>query len=73
MAPPRAVNERLGESRSIYTLNNIGSLEGTLQYYHHATPGEPLHLHHHRDHRPTQWMLLARIWCEMPFYTLLSG
>ena len=24
------------------TLNNIGSLEGTLQYYHHATPGEPL-------------------------------
>ena len=26
---------------NIYTLNNIG-LEGTLQYYHHATPGEPL-------------------------------
>ena len=26
----------------IITLNNIGSLEGTLQYYHHATPGEPL-------------------------------
>ena len=25
-----------------YTLNNIGSLEGTLQYYHHATKGEPL-------------------------------
>ena len=25
-----------------YTLNNIGYLEGTLQYYHHATPGEPL-------------------------------
>ena len=24
------------------TLNNIGSLEGTLQYYHHTTPGEPL-------------------------------
>ena len=24
------------------TLNNIGSLEGTLQYYHHVTPGEPL-------------------------------
>ena len=23
------------------TLNNIGSLEGTLQYYHHVTPGEP--------------------------------
>ena len=25
-----------------YTLNNIGSSEGTLQYYYHATPGEPL-------------------------------
>ena len=25
-----------------YTLNNIGTLEGTLQYYYHATPGEPL-------------------------------
>ena len=24
-----------------YTLNNIGSLKRTLQYYHHATPGEP--------------------------------
>ena len=24
------------------TLNNIGSLERTLQYYYHATPGEPL-------------------------------
>ena len=23
----------------VYSLNNIGSLEGTLQYYHHATPG----------------------------------
>ena len=27
---------------SWYTLNNIGSLEGTLQYYRHATTGEPL-------------------------------
>ena len=26
----------------LYTLNNIGSLEGTIQYYHHAIPGEPL-------------------------------
>ena len=26
----------------VYTLNNISSLEGTLQYNHHATPGEPL-------------------------------
>ena len=26
----------------IYTLNNIGSLEGTRQYYYHATLGEPL-------------------------------
>ena len=25
-----------------YTLSNIGSLEGTLQYYYYATPGEPL-------------------------------
>ena len=25
-----------------YTLNNIGSLEGTLQYYYYATPVEPL-------------------------------
>ena len=25
-----------------HTLNIIGSLEGTLQYYYHATPGEPL-------------------------------
>ena len=25
-----------------YTLNNIGSTEGALQYYYHATPGEPL-------------------------------
>ena len=25
-----------------YTLNNIGSLVRTLQYNHHATPGEPL-------------------------------
>ena len=24
-----------------YTLKNIGSLEGTLEYYYHATPGEP--------------------------------
>ena len=24
-----------------YTLNNIGSLKRTLQYYYHATPGEP--------------------------------
>ena len=31
------VNDRL-----YITLNNIGSLEGTLQYYHHATPGELL-------------------------------
>ena len=23
------------------TLHNIGSLEGTLEYYYHATPGEP--------------------------------
>ena len=30
-------------SSAIYacTLNNKGSLEGTLQYYYHATPGEP--------------------------------
>ena len=27
-------------STRIYTLNKIGSLEGTLQYYFHATPGE---------------------------------
>ena len=26
----------------MYTLSNTGSLEGTLQYYYHATPGEPL-------------------------------
>ena len=25
-----------------YTLNNIGSLEGTLEYYYHTIPGEPL-------------------------------
>ena len=25
-----------------YTLNNIASLEGTLQYDNHATPGGPL-------------------------------
>ena len=25
-----------------YTLNNIGSVEGTLQYFYYATPGEPL-------------------------------
>ena len=25
-----------------YTLNNRGSLEETLCYYYHATPGEPL-------------------------------
>ena len=25
----------------IYTLNNIGSLKKNLQYYYHATPGEP--------------------------------
>ena len=24
-----------------YTLNNIGSLEGALQYYYHAITGEP--------------------------------
>ena len=29
-------------SIKLYTLNNIGSLEGTLEYYYHATPGEPL-------------------------------
>ena len=27
---------------NIYNLNTIGFLEGTLQYYYHATPGEPL-------------------------------
>ena len=27
---------------TVYTLNNIGSFEGTPQYYYHATPGEPL-------------------------------
>ena len=26
----------------LYTLNNIGSSEGTFQYYYHATPKEPL-------------------------------
>ena len=30
-----------GSTLNHYTLNNIGSLEGTLQYYYHATPGEP--------------------------------
>ena len=25
-----------------FTLSNVGSLKGTLQYNHHATPGEPL-------------------------------
>ena len=25
-----------------YTLNNIGSVKRTLQYYYHATPGDPL-------------------------------
>ena len=27
----------------VYTLNNIGYLEGTLEYYYHATPAEPLY------------------------------
>ena len=27
---------------NVCTLNKIGSLEGTLQYYYHATPREPL-------------------------------
>ena len=27
---------------AVYTLSNIGSLEGTLEYYYHATPEEPL-------------------------------
>ena len=27
---------------NLYTLNNISSLEGTFEYYYHATPGEPL-------------------------------
>ena len=26
----------------LHSLNNIGSLERTLEYYNHATPGEPL-------------------------------
>ena len=32
---------RYREFLNIYTLNKIGSLEGTIQYYYHATPGEP--------------------------------
>ena len=32
---------QVGENNS-YTVNNMSSLEGTLQYYHNATPGEPL-------------------------------
>ena len=27
---------------STSTLNNIGYLDRTLEYYYHATPGEPL-------------------------------
>ena len=32
----------LVQSLEAHTLNNIGSIEGTLQYYYHAASGEPL-------------------------------
>ena len=42
---PRTVpktHPSLSRPGSAHTLKNIGSLEGTLQYYYHETPGEPL-------------------------------
>ena len=43
-----------------YTLNNIGSLEGTLQYYCHVTPGGPfLGLHS----KSTEGLFLKNLYC----------
>ena len=37
----KAINHANEYALTVYTLNNTGSLKRTLQYYHHAAPGEP--------------------------------
>ena len=46
-----------------YTLNNIGSLEETLQYYYHATPGEPLQCSQGLHGINTKSFFLKNLYC----------
>ena len=41
---PHCDHEEADKIIAVHVQNKIGSLEGTLQYYYHATPEKPLQI-----------------------------